>query len=61
VFKNMKVPQIRPPNQHNENSDAKIALLGCGPAALSCATFLGRMGYTNITIFDKENYVGGLR
>jgi len=60
VFKNMKVPQIRPPNQHNENSDAKIALLGCGPASLSCATFLGRLGYTNITIFEKENYVGGL-
>jgi len=57
----MKVPQIRPPNQHIENSDAKIALLGCGPASLSCATFLGRLGYTNITIFEKENYVGGLR
>ncbi|XP_069686941.1 dihydropyrimidine dehydrogenase [NADP(+)] isoform X1 [Periplaneta americana] len=60
VFKNMKIPQIRPPNQQVENSDAKIALIGCGPASLSCATFLGRLGYSDITIFEKENYVGGL-
>jgi heterodisulfide reductase subunit A-like polyferredoxin len=57
----MQIPQIRPPNGRNKNSDAKIALLGCGPASLSCATFLARLGYTNITIFEKENYVGGLR
>lgn len=60
VFRSMNVPQIRPVNQHNENSDAKIALVGCGPASLSCATFLARLGYTDITIFEKENYVGGL-
>jgi dihydropyrimidine dehydrogenase (NADP+) len=57
----MNVPQIRPVNQHNENSDARIALIGCGPASLSCATFLARLGYTDITIFEKEYYVGGLR
>jgi dihydropyrimidine dehydrogenase (NADP+) len=57
----MNVPQIRPVNRHNENSDARIALIGCGPASLSCATFLARLGYTDITIFEKEHYVGGLR
>jgi dihydropyrimidine dehydrogenase (NADP+) len=57
----MQIPQIMPPNQHNKNSDAKIALLGCGPASLSCASFLARLGYKDITIFEKENYMGGLR
>jgi dihydropyrimidine dehydrogenase (NADP+) len=57
----MNIPQIRSVNQHNKNSAAKIALIGCGPASLSCASFLARLGYTDITIFEKENYVGGLR
>jgi len=38
-----------------------VALIGCGPASISCATFLARLGYTNLTIFEKENYIGGLR
>lgn len=38
-----------------------MALIGCGPASISCATFLARLGYTNLTIFEKENYIGGLR
>ena len=39
----------------------QIALIGCGPASISCATFLARLGYTNIKIFEKEEYIGGLR
>ena len=27
---------------------------------MSCATFLGRLGYTNIQIYEKNNYAGGL-
>jgi len=38
----------------------KIGLVGCGPASISCATFLARMGYSNIQIFEKENFGGGL-
>lgn len=38
-----------------------MALIGCGPASISCATFLARLGYTNLTVFEKENYMGGLR
>ena len=61
----MKIPQIRNPSlplpdQLPESYQAKIGLLGCGPASISCATFLARMGYTDITIFEKENYIGGL-
>lgn len=38
-----------------------MALIGCGPASISCATFLARLGYTSLTVFEKENYIGGLR
>ena len=37
-----------------------IALIGAGAASLSCATFLGRLGYKNVTIFEKNNFAGGL-
>ena len=62
----MRIPQIRDPNlppvnELPESYHAKIALLGCGPASISCDTFLARLGYTDITIFERENYIGGLR
>ena len=62
----MNIPQIRNPSlplleEMPEAYHAKIALLGAGPASISCATFLARLGYTDITIFEKEHYVGGLR
>ncbi|XP_034241166.1 dihydropyrimidine dehydrogenase [NADP(+)] isoform X2 [Thrips palmi] len=61
VLKKMRIPQEVPPEAAKlPNSAAKIALLGCGPASLSCATFLGRLGYKDITIFEKSDYVGGL-
>lgn len=60
IFKQMNIPQTRIPGQSVPHSDTKIALLGCGPASLSCATFLARLGYNDITIFEKENYIGGL-
>lgn len=65
VFKQMKVPQIRDPSltpldQLPESYKAKVALLGCGPASISCATFLARLGYNNLTIFEKQDYIGGL-
>lgn len=60
VFKNMGISQIRSPEARVEFADTKIALIGCGPASLSCATFLSRLGYDNITIFEKSSQVGGL-
>ena len=39
----------------------QVALVGCGPASISCATFLARLGYQSLTIFEKERYIGGLR
>jgi len=65
VFKEMKIPQIRDPkaiplDQLPETYCAKIALFGCGPASISCATFLARLGYKDVTIFEKQDYIGGL-
>jgi dihydropyrimidine dehydrogenase (NADP+) len=60
----MRIPQIRDPrddgNNLNEKYSSKIALIGCGPASISCATFLARLGYKDLTIFEKEDYLGGL-
>lgn len=62
VLKQMRIPQEVPPEAAGlPNATAKIALLGCGPASLSCATFLARLGYKDVTIFEKNDYVGGLR
>jgi len=63
MFKKMRLPQVLPPTVPEPLPDSykqKIALLGCGPASISCATFLARMGYNDITIYEKEEYVGGL-
>ena len=62
----MKIPQVRDPslpplNELPETYKAKVALLGCGPASISCATYLARLGYSDVTIFEKKNYCGGLR
>lgn len=66
MFKKMKIPQIRDPNLPRledlpESYKTKVAFLGCGPASISCATFLARFGYTNLTVFEKYDYIGGLR
>ncbi|XP_022092214.1 dihydropyrimidine dehydrogenase [NADP(+)]-like [Acanthaster planci] len=65
IFKAMKIPQIRdpnlpPPDQLPESYQAKVALIGCGPASISCATFLARLGYSDLTIYEREDYIGGL-
>ena len=62
----INIPQIRDPSltpldKLPNSYRAKIALFGCGPASISCATFLGRLGYSDLTIFEKEQYIGGLR
>ncbi|KFO26539.1 Dihydropyrimidine dehydrogenase [NADP+] [Fukomys damarensis] len=61
----MNIPQIRnpslPPKEKMPDAySAKIALFGAGPASISCASFLARLGYSDITIFEKQEYVGGL-
>lgn len=52
-FQKMNIPQTLNPeivNNRNKAHSEKIALIGCGPASISCATFLARLGYTDLTI-----------
>jgi len=65
VFRKMKIPQIRDPSlpkvdQLPPSYQVPIALVGCGPASISCATFLARLGYQKLTIFEKFEFSGGL-
>jgi len=65
VFKSLRIPQVRDSRVSiadlPESYRSRIAMIGCGPASISCATFLARLGYSDITIFEKREYVGGLR
>ncbi len=40
--------------------EQKIAIIGAGPAGLSCAYYLARMGYVNVTVFDRNPQPGGM-
>jgi NADH-quinone oxidoreductase subunit F len=52
----LQVPEIR----HNEqNANRKIAVIGGGPAGLSCAYFLARLGYRPV-LFEAEPRPGGM-
>ena len=64
MFQKMKIPQVLSPEiagaDLGPSYRSKIALFGCGPASISCATFLARLGYSNLTIFERNNFIGGL-
>ena len=46
-------------NVQAEPNGKKIAIIGSGPAGLTCAAFLARSGF-GVTIFEKHNYLGGI-
>ena len=50
--------RIIPKKRHNY-SDKKVAIIGAGPAGLSCAYYLALDGYS-ITAFEKEQKLGGM-
>lgn len=41
------------------DKNAKICIIGGGPAGLSAAVHLEKKGYDNYTILERENWVGG--
>ncbi len=47
------------PWKRHDYSDKKIAIIGAGPAGLSCAYYLAQDGY-DITVFEKEEKLGGM-
>ena len=46
-------------NDELNESTKKVAVIGGGPAGLTCAAFLAKSGI-NVTIYEKYNYLGGL-
>ena len=47
------------PKKRHDYSDKKIAIVGAGPAGLSCAYYLALDGYS-VTVFEKEEKLGGM-
>lgn len=47
------------PKKMHDYSDKKIAVIGSGPAGLSCAYYLAIDNYS-VTVFEKENRLGGM-
>ncbi len=45
--------------QKGESNGKSVGVIGSGPAGLSCATYLARLGYA-VTIYDKKPLPGGL-
>ena len=45
--------------EKNEKKDKRVAVLGGGPAGLTCAAFLAKEGI-QVTIYEKYDYLGGL-
>jgi len=39
--------------------DKSVGIVGSGPAGLSCATYLARLGY-NVTVYERSEKAGGL-
>ena len=54
-----KKPQIPEVRANTANAGRKVAIIGAGPAGLSCAYFLARLGYKP-NIFEAHDKAGGM-
>ncbi|MFH1645137.1 MAG: glutamate synthase subunit beta [Candidatus Omnitrophota bacterium] len=55
AFKKGYIKPVKP----EFRSNCKVAVIGSGPAGLSCAFYLNRLGY-DVTVFERDNRLGGL-
>ena len=53
------IPERRTRKATTEDYAEKIAVIGAGPAGMSCAFFLSKMGYP-VTVFEKNEIPGGM-
>ena len=53
------VSAARSPRSATCNAKRKVAIIGAGPAGLSCAYFLARLGYRP-TVFEADPTAGGM-
>jgi dihydropyrimidine dehydrogenase (NADP+) len=63
LLKEMSVKQILDPNldvTKNVARNEPIALIGAGAASISCASFLARLGYQNLDVYESKSQGGGL-
>jgi len=52
-------PQLRDPRRERIGGGRKVAVVGAGPAGLSCAHELALMGFSP-TVFEAQNLAGGM-
>ena len=52
-------PQLRSPRREQIGQGRKVAVIGAGPAGLSCAHELALMGFS-VTAFEAHNVAGGM-
>jgi heterodisulfide reductase subunit A-like polyferredoxin len=52
-------PDFKPPEPLEKTQEKSIAIIGAGPAGLSCANYLARLGYRT-TVFDALPKPGGM-
>lgn len=53
------IPDRRTKRLSKEDYEEKMAVIGAGPAGMSCAYYLRNMGYP-VTVFEKEAVPGGM-
>ena len=56
---NLKLKDYMPQKINEELKSKKVAIIGGGPAGLTCSAFLAKEGI-QVTIFEKYNYLGGI-
>src|SRR5689334_8647893 len=52
-------PELRPPGRRREGAGRKVAVVGAGPAGLSCAHELALIGFS-VTVFEAQSISGGM-
>ena len=53
------IKMVQEENKDKKILGKKVAIIGGGPAGLTCAAFLAKDGI-DVTIYEKYNYLGGL-
>ena len=54
-----KLKDVIEKEKNSELENKKVAIVGGGPAGLTCSAFLAKSGVA-VTIYEKYNYLGGL-
>lgn len=59
IEENLKLKDYMPQKINEKLKSKKVAIIGGGPAGLTCSAFLAKEGI-QVTIFEKYNYLGGI-